>query len=797
MYPNSNKLLNIHNDSNSWACPKCTLLNSIHVYACDACGYNQIPPNMTIVNVESSPYRSPLSSFSSMLRSIKKSTSNVIINNITKIQRDLSLNLENEEFFVNKWECKKCDFINDESKIFCEICNNDRSSLYITSNEYMICGNCNYKTIFYIGKKNCPYCFNKMNIMKDEIVIELNNSFINCLEYESLTLEQSRHTRNVYQNIYNDCVQNNVSFIDDSFPHSKRSIGTTDDPFYGKIPKDIVWLRPAQIFTKDGSSYRWAVFRDTNLLATDIEQGLLGNCWFLSALAVCTERIDILKKIFVTPNYQHNGIYVLSLCIDGMWQNIIIDDFFPCFKGSNRQIFAVGRRNQLWVPLIEKAFAKAYGSYAMLSAGMSAEGFSALTGAPTQHITLKDEMYLECSDMLWVKIVSSKEAGFLIGCSAGNQDISDVEYMRVGLQKLHGYSFLDAVTLYDGTKIVKLRNPWGKFVWNKEYSDNWKGWKNGDKHLLFPKGPEAGVFCMPFYAFCKYFTSIEICKIRNHWKEIRIPLKVCNDWSNISQLKTIKIIILEETEATFVLHQTNSRSKNSLHDLQVVIFEENPVTGGPGNVVAYSDRNLSAFVVTEDMFLKKGIYLIAYFSFYEYGNELKTSKNNDIDKCDLILSIHSSKTIHASVLPASSYFYQRCLSILIKTHGKCEHTSISNIMVYKMNQHSCGIITYVENISKNKCAYIECNVGSNNNLLRTRIDASTFDAIPPFHGMIIHIFTQMEPTQSYQLEYSLICQLRYFDKDIISKNPRSNSNQNFPNIENFSLKALHAPFPII
>ncbi|CEF63498.1 Calpain-15 [Strongyloides ratti] len=800
MYPIHNNFEQIH-ETGEWSCPCCTLLNPKNVFICGACGSNTPNLGMRIININNNQNNLSLSTFTTMLKNISKTTSSMLSHNINKLHRDIFSSHGNKEFFENKWKCIKCAFINMGSRIYCEICNYDRGVFNFASGEYNICLNCNYHEIYNFGKKNCSFCFSKLSNVNETNNYDFNMETSTLLEYESITLEQSRQFNDIYKNIYEDCVKNNVSFIDDSFPHSKKSIGEhiTSDRGRRQIPNEILWLRPAQIFTKDGCRYRWAVFRDNNLLTTDIEQGLLGNCWFLSSLAVCTEKFEILKKIFITSNYQHNGIYCLSLCIDGMWKSIIVDDFFPCFPDTKYQIFAVGRRNQLWVPLIEKAFAKAYGNYANLSAGTSAEGFSALTGCPTQQIDLRNEMYRECSDILWVKIISSKEAGFLMGCSAGNQFLSDKEYLKVGLQKQHGYSFLDTATLSNGTKIVKLRNPWGKFVWNKEYSNNWSGWNIDEKKRLMPNGIEAGVFWMPFDSFCKYFTMIEICKIRTNWKEIRIPLKACHDWSNLFKLKTIKIIVTEDTEATFVLHQTNSRSKNSLHDLLIVIYEENTLYGGPGNIIAYSEHSLLPFVVTEDVFLKSGIYFVNYFSFYNYGNEFEISKNDESKKCDLIVSIHSSKILHASVIPASFLFYQRSLANFIKTYGVMESPSNTNVIFYKMQKTSCGIITYVENIDKNKYAFIKCKVNKHTNLLRTRQYASTHDIIPPCSGMIIHVFTQMEPSQSYGLEYTLKCSLQYFQKGIIEKDQYSNTvnNHNNPDLNQCYLRALHSPFPIL
>ncbi|VDO68684.1 unnamed protein product [Onchocerca flexuosa] len=114
-----------------------------------------------------------------------------------------------------------------------------------------------------------------------------------------------------YERIVRFCKENNMPFIDDSFPHSKKSIGDfiIDERLGSKRwnANDFIWLRPQDIYTKDGKRYRWSVFLDPK--PSDIEQGCLGNCWFLSALAVIAERPDILDQIFLTKVYNPWGIY--------------------------------------------------------------------------------------------------------------------------------------------------------------------------------------------------------------------------------------------------------------------------------------------------------------------------------------------------------------------------------------------------------------------------------------------------------------------------------------------------------
>jgi calpain-15 len=138
--------------------------------------------------------------------------------------------------------------------------------------------------------------------------------------------DDSRECARIYENIVQFCTSSGLSFIDDSFPHSIRSIG--DLSKLDRPNLKIVWLRPQDIRTKDGRRYRWAIFRDPR--PEDIEQGLLGNCWsafyivvsdinlyhsrFVSALALIASRPELLERIFVTKEYNSYGVYQIRLC---------------------------------------------------------------------------------------------------------------------------------------------------------------------------------------------------------------------------------------------------------------------------------------------------------------------------------------------------------------------------------------------------------------------------------------------------------------------------------------------------
>ena len=90
--------------------------------------------------------------------------------------------------------------------------------------------------------------------------------------------------------------------------------------------------------------------------------GLPGNEWFLSALSIVVEHPHLIKRLFTTPNYSPIGLYRIKICKNGTWREVTIDDLIPCFA-KGEPAYSQSAQKDLWVPLIEKAYAKVHGGY--------------------------------------------------------------------------------------------------------------------------------------------------------------------------------------------------------------------------------------------------------------------------------------------------------------------------------------------------------------------------------------------------------------------------------------------------
>ena len=201
----------------------------------------------------------------------------------------------------------------------------------------------------------------------------------------------------------------------------------------------------------------------------------------LCAFSALAEFPDEVARIFCLPKEREPqqvndvGVYDLRLCFNGQWRYVRLDDYFPC-KFNGDTIYARAHGFELWVLLLEKAFAKECGDYDSLRAGWAYEALMDLTGSPTTKIFFDDDRAkadIE-SGKLWEFLRSMDAARNLITCSTAGQDKwsegGGVPIGGPGLVSGHAYSLISVGVLHNGQKLVQLRNPWGDFEWNGAWS---------------------------------------------------------------------------------------------------------------------------------------------------------------------------------------------------------------------------------------------------------------------------------------------------------------------------------------
>ena len=72
------------------------------------------------------------------------------------------------------------------------------------------------------------------------------------------------------------------------------------------------------------------------------------------------------------------------LNISGVWREITVDDFLPinCINNACEFAFSRTEEDEVWLMILEKAYAKVYGAYEKIACGNLAYTLRDLTGAP-------------------------------------------------------------------------------------------------------------------------------------------------------------------------------------------------------------------------------------------------------------------------------------------------------------------------------------------------------------------------------------------------------------------------------
>lgn len=165
--------------------------------------------------------------------------------------------------------------------------------------------------------------------------------------------------------------------------------------------------------------------------------------------------------------------------------------------GSDSLFFAQCREeNETWLPLLEKAFAKAHGDYLAIKGGYTGEAIEDLTGGITSELRATDILDKQ---KFWQELLQCNRQ-FIFGCWTGAYH-RGADYSlggiatRQGIVESHAYSVLRAVE-EDGERLVMLHNPWGKTEWKGAWSDGSSQWTPAWMERLDHKFGDDGAFWM-------------------------------------------------------------------------------------------------------------------------------------------------------------------------------------------------------------------------------------------------------------------------------------------------------------
>eukprot|EP00930_Biecheleria_cincta_P045441 TRINITY_DN31310_c0_g1_i1.p1 TRINITY_DN31310_c0_g1~~TRINITY_DN31310_c0_g1_i1.p1 ORF type:complete len:478 (+),score=60.67 TRINITY_DN31310_c0_g1_i1:101-1435(+) len=203
-------------------------------------------------------------------------------------------------------------------------------------------------------------------------------------------------------------------------------------------------------------------------------------------MACLAEYEGAVPVLFQTRVKSRRGKYYIWLFDDSKnsWRRLVIDDYIPCDGSDNSPIFSKPKNNEIWVMLLEKAFAKMWQSYAELKGGQTAWALRAMTGDNVQQYIRRGMCWGRFNvpprkaenanpefqddavedDELLSRVENYLSIGSVV-CASIQQDDGDIsrDCKSLGLITNHAYSILkvSAASVLPGP-MVELRNPWGR-----------------------------------------------------------------------------------------------------------------------------------------------------------------------------------------------------------------------------------------------------------------------------------------------------------------------------------------------
>jgi hypothetical protein len=191
----------------------------------------------------------------------------------------------------------------------------------------------------------------------------------------------------------------------------------------------------------------------------DFNQGQLGDCWFLAALASTAEAdADIIRSR--VANFGDGTYGVRYQAADGSDRFYRVDDDLPVKVAGNTflEYTAVGVDNSMWVAIMEKAYTHhrvpGANSYGSIEGGFSFDAFPHLGLTPSRVFFNPTTNLSVMSNTIKQMIGPPLTAGTvgIDAVPAGVPLIAAHQYVLLGYE-------LDAITGLVGK--VFLRNPWG------------------------------------------------------------------------------------------------------------------------------------------------------------------------------------------------------------------------------------------------------------------------------------------------------------------------------------------------
>ena len=449
--------------------------------------------------------------------------------------------------------------------------------------------------------------------IKGEGVLEENNQENIIDDFEIMKYEEEK-VNILIKSFYNN-FNGKINIFKEQKPPKKLKIWKDEmfnkEQALGKKIKKIMWLRPEEAGIKN-----FYIIKDKPDIKNIRQSRNIDDCYFLSALgALCVKdkNNDIVKNLFHITERTKEKAYGVYFYINGVRQLILIDDFFAYFKDKKNLSSYYSSsfdKSELWVSLIEKAWAKLKGSYLNANKDRAKYAFEALTGAYTKYYIIKKSENKK--EELW-RILKKKKDYLICAGTKNDFTLVDIFYNmlnKTGLEEAHEYTLIEVIENKKERK-VKLRDPYGiKF--------------------------DRGIFTIDYEEFLDYFKLLEI----NYFKPdlVIIPINI-----SIEETMRFQIIQIDNDYDNNEIY-INLYQKNAVFSYIMLIKKKEAEEGDEPNYIRVDsitslndDNGYDKHIAIDKINLEKGRYYICCDINYRF------CENNE-NTNDYLLNIYSKKS---------------------------------------------------------------------------------------------------------------------------------------------------------
>mmetsp|Transcript_31078 Transcript_31078/g.31618 ORF Transcript_31078/g.31618 Transcript_31078/m.31618 type:complete len:912 (+) Transcript_31078:48-2783(+) len=386
-------------------------------------------------------------------------------------------------------------------------------------------------------------------------------------------------------------------YEDMDFIPGRQSLYDMEDfvPLYDEeIVNNITWKRPNEFCE------RVEYFTESLQCPAGV-QGTLNDEIFLGTLLSVCSYIgqDLIQNIIASrpEDFKDYGVFTCRFYVEGEWVDVITDTRIPCFQDPSGHCTPVYGRSavpeEMWICLVEKAYAKAVGSYEALQKVKVNEALLHLTGGSVQQFNIQDELKLDDSyytlwtaykemlqhDTLILSLPiaisdgsdSATGAGGGSGGGGGGESkdrVTKDDMSRAGVVVDRLYSVL-ACKEIGNHELLMLCNPWGKVRWSGAWAEASVKWDDfpevlhaieEDPSIAWRRDDPQGFIWMTFKEYLNFFNNTYTCKIFSNEKFKYYCVK--GEWKDFSAGGPMHTVRDKDTATKAALESLQYASRN-------------------------------------------------------------------------------------------------------------------------------------------------------------------------------------------------------------------------------------------